>query len=73
VEVIPPSPDLMTILSMAWMVPGKVPAHPSLIPPKANMVWGSPLLEFVLIKVWELIKRGVNCPHNFKEYHLQSV
>jgi hypothetical protein len=71
--VIPPSPNLMNISSMAWMEPDKSLAHPSLFPTKHNMVWGASLSEFIFNRICELVKRGVNCRHGFKEHHLQSV
>jgi hypothetical protein len=56
----PSSRDPMNKPSMAWMVPDKVLAHPSLFPPKQNQVWGAPLLEFVLNKICEVFSQAVS-------------
>jgi hypothetical protein len=55
---------------MAWMVPNN---SPCVVEARPNMVWNPSLSEFILNRICELVDKGLNLSHGFKECYLKSV
>jgi hypothetical protein len=63
----------LMLLRMSWMHPNNVVPSQAMYLPKPPMTRELSLSEFIMNRICEFIKSGIQCDNSFRERHLQSA